>query len=404
MFDNIVLLRTVSENAVIDIGLVAESLLFYDKVHLLLTRGTLHSLLNDLGAEGFDRLLDRPEIRASFWNQNFGTVSNTNGGLRTLNFSVFEVGNKRGNFKAAETIKEVLKGSVEKASATRKRIKNIVSRMSFPRIDDTIAPEQFVEGGRSDLDDRSFLQNAIGIALSHLLPNVSSLPKHWHFDVLRLNDGSFAIDTSLDFRAINTEYHKRVSPEQSSISPEYLLTLILDAHAGTFFASRYMSELVHDPLCASVMKIKYLGLMRKRDNAVQEIDLFQDLHLKGAKTIREVLNSRERSQSEFFELLDSAEKFKSWLREKNPDEKLLKEYFDAVTRETWIDKLPSKSARWIITTGLAAAVESFYPTGAAMAAAQGVSLVDATLLDKILRGWRPNQFVNGALSKFVGKD
>src|SRR5258708_39498606 len=104
MFDNIVILRTANENSLIDIGLVAESLLFYDKVHLLLTRGTLHSLLNDLGAEGFDRLLDRPEIRASFWNQNFGTVSNTNGALRTLNFSVFEVGSKRVNFKAAETV------------------------------------------------------------------------------------------------------------------------------------------------------------------------------------------------------------------------------------------------------------------------------------------------------------
>jgi hypothetical protein len=148
-----------------------------------------------------------------------------------------------------------------------------------------------------------------------LLPNFS-LPKHWHFDVLSLNDGSFAVDTSLDFRAINTEYHKRVSPEHSLITPEYLLTFIFDAHAGTFFASRYMSELVHDPLCASVMKIKYLGLMRKRDAAVQEIDLFQELHLKGAKTIREVLNSKERSLTEFLELLDSAEKFKNWLREK----------------------------------------------------------------------------------------
>jgi hypothetical protein len=76
------------------------------------------------------------------------------------------------------------------------------------------------------------------------------------------------------------------------------------------------------------------------------------------------------------------------LRDKNPDERLLNEYFEAVTRDTWIDKLPSKGARWIITTGLAAAVEAFYPTGAAMAAAQGVSVADTMLLDKILKGWR----------------
>jgi hypothetical protein len=45
-----------------------------------------------------------------------------------------------------------------------------------------------------------------------------------------------------------------------------------------------------------------------------------------------------------------------------------------------------------------------HPTGLAMTAAQGVSLADETLLDRILKGWRPNQFVNVALTKFVGKD
>jgi len=219
---------------------------------------------------------------------------------------------------------------------------------------------------------------------------------------MRLSDGSFAVDTNLDFAAINIEYHKLVPPEHSSITPERLLTFVLDAHVGNFFASRYMSELVQDPLCASIMKLRYVGLLRKREAAVREIDLFQDLHLRGARTVREVINSGERTLPEFFKLLDSAARFKSWLREKNPDERLLTEYFEAVTRETWLDKLPSKTSRWIITTGLAAAVEAIFPaSGAALLAAQGISLADATLLDKILKGWRPNQFVNGELSEFV---
>ena len=58
--------------------------------------------------------------------------------------------------------------------------------------------------------------------------------------------------------------------------------------------------------------------------------------------------------------------------------------------------------RWVITTGLAAAVEALYPTGAAMAAAQGLSLADATVLDRIAKGWKPDQFVNGPMSEFVG--
>jgi hypothetical protein len=151
------------------------------------------------------------------------------------------------------------------------------------------------------------------------------------------------------------------------------------------------------------MKIKYLNLMRRRERSIEEIDLFQDLHLRDANNIRGVVNSKEHSFDEFLKLLDSAEKFKGWLRANNPDENLLREYFKAVTRETWIDKLPSKGFRWVITTGLAAAVENFYPTGAAIMASQGLSLLDATLLDRILKGWKPDQFVKGPLSEFLSK-
>jgi hypothetical protein len=141
--------------------------------------------------------------------------------------------------------------------------------------------------------------------------------------------------------------------------------------------------------------------MRKRDSQVAEIDLFQEMHLDHARTIREVMNSKERTFEEFLAVLDKAEKFKEWMAGRNPDQNLITEYYKASTRESWLDKLPSKTARWVITTGLGAAVETLYPTGAAIAASQGVSLLDATMLDRLLKGWRPNQFVNKTLKPFV---
>jgi hypothetical protein len=151
------------------------------------------------------------------------------------------------------------------------------------------------------------------------------------------------------------------------------------------------------------MKLKYTHLLQRRERSINEIDLFQDLHL-DARNISGALNSKERSFDEFFELLDRAGKFKKWLSQINPDKKLAAEYFDEVTRHTWIDKLPTKGMRWVMTTGLAAAVEALYPTGLAISAAQAYSLADATVLDKILKGWKPNQFVQGPMSQFVSKD
>lgn len=397
MFDSIVVYRNSRMGALIDTGLLAEALLFYGNVHLLLNRGTLASLLTQLGPDVFTQLLDRPEIRASYMTQNYGTLGTTVGGLRHYNFAFFELG-RRPNKR--EDLEQVIERTLGASKTSRALVKRLLSKMSFPRIEDDAPGNDVTESARADLDDQAFVREAISRSLADLVPKYS-LPRGWRYGALRLNDGSFAIDTNLDFASLNAEYHKIVPETHSSITPEHLLNFIFDANVGTFLASKYAAEFVHDPLCSSLIKLKYVNLLRRRERSLTEIDLFQDLHLE-ARTIGDVLRSKERSFQDFLKLLDDAQKFKEWLRKANPDEKLASEYFDAVTRDTWVDKLPTKSVRWVITTGLAAAVEAFYPTGTAMAAAQGLSLADATVLDRILKGWKPDQFVEGPLSEFLG--
>jgi len=265
-----------------------------------------------------------------------------------------------------------------------------------------MSPDQLTQGARDDLDDNNFVHEAIRSAITILVPTYK-LPPGWHFRVFKLSDGSFAVDTNLDMAAINVEHHKTTPPEHSSITADYLAAFIFDAYVGTYLASRYSAEFVHDPLCSSIMKLKYVHLLRRRDRSLNEIDLFHDLHL-GGRNIAGTIDAGERSFAEFLKVLDQASKFKAWLGTTNPDKNLITEYFEATTRETWIDRLPTKGMRWLLTTGLAAAVETLYPTGAAIAAAQGLSLADATVLDRVLKGWKPNQFVNGPLSEFVGID
>lgn len=400
MFDRIVIVRTSRTDSLIDLGTLAEILLFYDNIQLVLNRGTLTSLLRDLGADGFDRLLERPEIKTSFWSQDHGTISAGPPAMREHNFSVFEIatlGKRR--MKRRENIEQLLERTLGRSAATRKRVNRIMTKMSFPRIEDDISAFDLAEAARKDLDDQNFVDEAIRRTINLIAPSFA-LSNNWHYRIMKVTGGSFAIDTNIPLDLLTQEYRRNV-PSSDPITPEFLLNFIFDAHVGTFLASRYMSELVHDPVCASVMKIKYLNLMRRRERSVQEIDLFQDLHLESGRNIQGVMNSKERSLDEFFELLDRARKFKEWLRGKNPDESLIREYFHAVTEQTWVDKLPTKGFRWILTTGLGAAVESLYPTGVAITAAQGVSLLDATLLDRILKGWKPDQFVKGPLSKFV---
>jgi hypothetical protein len=400
LFDNVVIYRNSNNGRLIDVGLLSEALLFYDRVHLLLSGGTLTSLLTDLGADGFDRLMERPELRISYLRENFGTLGNSRGGLKSLNFGIFEFsgrGHKRQSNR--DELQRIIERSVGRSAATRKRLNTLESFISFPRVEDDMAPDELTQGARDALDDEIFVYEAIGSALTCLVPGYK-LPQGWHFRIFKLNDGSFVVDTNLNLQTINAEYHKTTPPEHSSITFDYLINFIYDSYVGTYLASRYSAEFVHDPLCSSIMRLKYTNILRRHDRSIREIDLFQDVHMQG-RNIAGAINAKERSLEEFFGLLDKANKFKDWLRNKNPDESLLSEYHEAVTRETWLDRLPTKGMRWVITTGLGVAVETFFPTGAAIIAAQGVSLVDATVLDRIVKGWKPNQFVNGPLSKFV---
>lgn len=68
----------------VDLGLVAETLLFYGSTHLVLDFGSVGTLLRKLGTDGLATLLERPEIKASYAPENFGVADS--GGILSTHF------------------------------------------------------------------------------------------------------------------------------------------------------------------------------------------------------------------------------------------------------------------------------------------------------------------------------
>ena len=130
--------------------------------------------------------------------------------------------------------------------------------------------------------------------------------------------------------------------------------------------------------------------------------MFQEHHLEDARSVREAINSGERSFEEFLDLLDHADRFKEWLKGRNPDADLIREYYKAATSETWIDKLPTKSFRFVLATLGGLGADMLFPTGGiGTAIGVGIGASDSLLLDRILKGWRPNHFIEGELKTFT---
>ena len=112
------------------------------------------------------------------------------------------------------------------------------------------------------------------------------------------------------------------------------------------------------------------------------------------KSIGEALKSGEIKFKDFLELLQKADKFREWLSKIEQDKNIVAEYYKAVTSGTWVDKLPSKSVRFAIFTGAGLLLDAAIPTGLGTALGTALGAGDTFLLDKLIKGWKPNQFID----------
>jgi hypothetical protein len=66
MFDHVVL-RRAGGGQTLSAGQIAEALLYYQKVHLVIDRGTLLGLVRQIGMSQLLRLLQRQDFSAVYW-------------------------------------------------------------------------------------------------------------------------------------------------------------------------------------------------------------------------------------------------------------------------------------------------------------------------------------------------
>ena len=400
MFNQITIHRGLS-NSNFDIGSLAETMVFYKDILLLMDRGSLNSLIDAIGQETVIRLADEFGIKFSYHREMFATLTNTTNNVRTHNFTDIKVGGLGG--KKIRSVHAEIEYSLTRklgsSRRTRKFINDINDRTSA-RVLKKDEAKLLIESARSDLNDTHYTQKAAETAISILAPSAKINDKSI-YRVIDLGTDGFIIDTNMNFESINNEYKKILGQENGSLTDALIATYIFSARADAYFASCYMSGYVCDPVSSALMRQKFLELIRRRERDAAEIDLFQEKTLSEGRTIREALNSGEVKFLDMLSIINKGHKFKDWLSTKNPDESLLKEYFREVSRETWLQTLPGKTFRWITTGGLGVAAGlAFSPVGG-VAATMGLGAIDTFLVERLLKGWRPDQFIEGRLADII---
>jgi hypothetical protein len=397
MFDSALIRRI--DGTEVDLGLIAETIFFYGKTHLLLDRSFLTGLVRELSLSDFQRLLDSDTVQFSYRTGLFGVIST--GSPRSHKFVEFFVGPKdtrKARLSVPEeidfVISQELGGSPDARALKRLITRNVTSHKSprdlIPKLAD------------ADVSDKRYLISAVRTLINHLVPEYL-VPANLEFSLHDTGSG-YAVVTNLNYSEINGHYHKRIPASHSTISSEYLLSFLQDARADTYFAAHYLSEIVTTPTLSDLIRIKHFDFLMRQSQSAATQELFKEITIGDLPSIREVITSKERTFAEFLSLIEDGSKFRGWLRKQNPDANLIQEYQRTATADTWADKLPTKGVRFIIATGLGLLGEAFMPTGLSTAAGVSIGAGDTFLLDKILKGWRPNQFVETRLRSFLSPE
>lgn len=405
MFESIVIKRTDS-NGAIDVGLLAETLLYYSSVHVVLTGGALNSLLTGIGPDTLLRLFEERRLKATFYADNLGTITNTtNLGIKYHNFSAFSIsGNVDGSkISPRDWAVRQIEVTLGKSRETKQFAKRFLAQVPIEFFE---KPEPNAQGlcatAREDLNDQFYVREAAKIILQQNIPTYP-LSGNFRFGTLAMPDGSFVVDTNLDYVAINAEYHKTVPISHSSVDDAFILARIFDARSDIQLAADYMSEFVTDATSALVAQRKVQNLFKRRDKSAEEIATFQNVVLPDAMALRDAINSGDRDFGEFLNVINKGDRFKEWLRGRNADEGLIREYQREVSKESWFNSLPSKAARFSFFAATGYGLESLLG-GAGVAAGLALSAADGFLLDRLARGWKPSQFIEGPLADFVKRE
>lgn len=402
MFEHAVFRRRDNDdsNGGIDIGLLAETLLFYGKVDLLLSRGNLGSLLRKIGPDALNRLASLPAVTVTFAPEYF--VSHTeNLPIPIHNFMAFTVLGKDAvlNSKQARIDDVFLKNMSNRFDA-KKQSQIFSSKVEERTVETGLVGANFFENANNDLNDERYVREAMLAIIKERFPDFK-IPVDWYFRPKFRGDG-FAIETNLDFKTMSAE-QKLVNIGQEEISTPSFLSEMLEARTGLSLSAEYNADVIVAPSCARLMQIKINGILSQRLAREGDISSFQSVFLGESRSVGETITSKQRPFSEFLDFLEKRDtsKFKVWLAEQNPSEALVRSYHNEVVAGTWIEKLPMKVLRFAFFSGLGIGLDLIAPSGLGTIVGIASGVGDSFMFDRLVKGWKPNQFVDGSLTSFT---
>lgn len=374
----------------VNLGALAEALIFYQNVHVVANTKVLEEFVRILTPEVFLELLESDYLKFIYLSNYTGTiVENTGTQHERYRFTCFSMSNRGLSEQLPRILREVI--------SDRQMADRFADR-AFQKIDILGHPDSIIDEAKAELSDHEYTTTAAKTILEAYAPTYEQ-SQPLVFRTVR--DGDFLrVSTNIDFARAN-EAARRICQTSPTLSPSDLLGRMFGLKGDLYFAATLNSEMAVQDVSARLIQLRLARALARRGASQEAMEEFQEYAFDDARAIAHALTDGGRTFRELLPVLEKARKFKNWLRDKPMDANLIREYQKDVEAGTWIEKLPGKTLRWLVLAGIGLGIETLLAGGLGTVVSQGLGLADALYVDKLLKGWKPNQFIEGPLRKLV---
>lgn len=391
MFDRITINRQSLTGEPIDLGFLAECLLFYKKVRVISGADAFPYLVRCCGPDELLELHEMGVLEIEFFDNMTGvaTAGSNIGPLHEL--KAFHTQSIRYPQVSRKLFDELAGASGKGANRMYRSFERFVERSAY-----TI---DMLQESQADILDPTYLVAAVGSLLPLLAPKYP-VPKPLLFRVgTVLEGGTYTVTTNINFAEVNRSIGIQGPP---TISEASLLGHVADTRRDLIVGSRLQSEFAIAPERALVASHKLAEILAAAGRGTKMAEMFQEAVVNDVPSIREMVNTGQKNFRDVARLVRQAAKFKEWLQKQGGTEDLRDSYCKEVAHIDWADKLPPKSLRFLIMTVAGLVVGTVAGPGVGAIATTALSAGDTFLLDKLLKGWKPNHFIEGPLKQFLG--
>jgi hypothetical protein len=384
MFEAITIKSKETSGLKIDIGFLAECLLFYRSVNLLSDKNTLPELLELCGIDKVRELIKRGRLNLFIREDILGTSAFPNNGGELYDLQTWS--------SEAITQEKILNESFIKLTGSPDQSKVLTKEFL-----DLTKPFKYniriLEEIKEDLNDKTYLAKAIASTIKFWNPDNS--PTFNDIKAAYYQTGEFG-----PFKTHKFETNIDLSKYQN-VSASGIILNIAEARGDIHIASHFNSEIADKPIYSSLIQDRFNSIFDKFEISEKGIAGFQEVILPDYKPISATLRNKEKPFKDFIEILDKADKFRGWLDKVGDDKNIIAEYHKAVTTETWADKLPTKGVRFAFFTTAGIVLDALITGGIGTIAGVALGAGDTFVIDKLIKGWKPNQFIDDELKEFL---